>query len=100
MHGPLGLTRAVAVKILSSNLLGNRIALKRFEREARMVANLRHPNIVTRHDCGEIGSQGAFLVMELLEGRSLRGELELMGALPPARVARFSETGGDGEPRR
>ncbi|MCA9522895.1 MAG: protein kinase [Myxococcales bacterium] len=62
------LDRAVAVKVLRSDL--NETRVKRFQREARAVARLNHPNIVTIHDSGE--SDGArFIVMELLEGADL-----------------------------
>ena len=64
------LDRAVAVKVLRSDL--NETRVKRFQREARAVARLNHPNIVTIHDSGE--SDGArFIVMELLTWRPRDG---------------------------
>jgi ABC-type antimicrobial peptide transport system permease subunit len=62
------LGRSVAVKVLASRPGGN--ALARFEREARTVAALRHPGIVTLLDVGEEGG-APYLVMELVEGESL-----------------------------
>jgi serine/threonine-protein kinase len=72
------LERWVAIKVLHSNLLGNREILTRFRREAKAVAALRHPNILTIYDYGE--EQGmAYIVMEYVEGGTLhehrRGEI-------------------------
>src|SRR2546428_10726978 len=48
-------------------------------REARILARLRHPRIVTIHDFGIAEGAGAYLVMELLEGRPLQQELKSRG---------------------
>ncbi len=74
------LGRDVAVKVLPADLADNPEALSRFEREARAVAQLSHPNILAIHDFGRQGKT-AYAVMELLEGETLRGRLE-HGALP------------------
>ena len=71
----LKLQRTVAVKLMRGTLLADRIACARFEREALAIARLKHPNIVTIHDLGVAPGLGAYLVMELVEGRSLRQEL-------------------------
>ena len=72
------LKRSVAIKFLPESLLQDRQALDRFQREARAASALNHPNICTVFDVGE--SQGRpYLVMELLEGRTLR---DLMGRKP------------------
>ena len=71
----LQLERQVAVKLVRANLVDSSAALERFVREARMVARLRHPNIVTVYDYGVAEGAGAYLVMELLEGRTLRAAL-------------------------
>ena len=69
------LGREVAIKVLPEDLAENPHALKRFEREARAVAALSHPNILEIHDSGT--DQGvAYAVMELLEGETLRVRLE------------------------
>jgi hypothetical protein len=81
------LGRRVALKILLARNFGNAAALRRFEREAHAAARLRHPNIVTVHDYGALGSEGAYLVMELLRGTTLRAEIDREGALPPAAAA-------------
>jgi hypothetical protein len=68
------LGRDVAVKVLASRLAGNPEAQARFEREAKAVAALSHPNIVALFDYGE--SDGTlFTVSELLQGETLRARL-------------------------
>lgn len=68
------LERRVAVKVIREDLVGSAEAAERFRREARVAANFTHPNVVTIYDFGVAGAR-AFLVMELLEGRSLREAL-------------------------
>ena len=74
------LDRTVAIKILPSHLSENSEARQRFEREARAISSLNHPNICTLHD---VGSQDGidFLVLEHLEGETLADRLH-RGALP------------------
>jgi hypothetical protein len=83
----LSLDRSVAVKLMTGTLFGDRSALNRFEREARALALLNHPNIVTLYDYGRLGRDGAFLVMELLTGTTWRSELRRLGRIPPATAA-------------
>jgi hypothetical protein len=66
------LNRSIAVKILSGNMFGDSQALRRFEREAQFSAKLNHPNIVAIHDYGLLSTEGAYLVMELVQGETLR----------------------------
>ncbi|MEA2462366.1 MAG: eukaryotic-like serine/threonine-protein kinase, partial [Acidobacteriota bacterium] len=66
------LNRPVAIKVLLSHLVGSASMRTRFEREARIVARLRHPAIVTIHDFGLLPSGHAYLVMEYLDGDTLR----------------------------
>ncbi len=69
------LERQVAIKVVSEHLEGNEKALMRFEREAKTLAALSHPNIVAIYDIGT--DRGvSFVAMELLEGESLRNCLE------------------------
>jgi len=66
------LNRPVAIKVLLAHLVGSSSMRSRFEREARIVSRLRHPAIVTIHDFGVLPSGHAYLVMEHLDGDTLR----------------------------
>lgn len=74
------LERDVAVKILPEHLAQNPSALARFEREAKALAALSHPNILAIHDFGTDNGV-SYAVMELLKGETLRAQL-LYGRLP------------------
>jgi tRNA A-37 threonylcarbamoyl transferase component Bud32 len=65
------LDRLVALKILSSDLAGDPAFAERFDREARVLARLNHPNIVTVFDTGMAGPF-AYLMMEYVDGVNLR----------------------------
>ncbi|HQT95059.1 MAG TPA: serine/threonine-protein kinase [Thermoanaerobaculaceae bacterium] len=82
------LGRDVAIKVLPSDLAANPDALARFEREARAVAQLSHPNILAIYDFGKDG-EIAYAVMELLEGETLRARLE-HGALGARRAVELA----------
>jgi TolB-like protein/Flp pilus assembly protein TadD len=69
------LDRDVAVKVLPSQLTANPDALARFEREAKAVAALSHPNILSIFDFGTHDGV-SYAVMELLEGETLRGRID------------------------
>ena len=69
------LDRDVAIKVLPAALTDSATARERFQREARAVAALQHPNICTIHDVGETADGQAFLVMELLQGETLQQRL-------------------------
>ena len=85
----LRLDRRVAAKVMIGSLFGNREALRRFEREARAAARIDHPNITRVYDYGAIGSGGAFLIMELVAGRTWRDELRRSGVVAPVRAAEW-----------
>ncbi|MBI3696435.1 MAG: serine/threonine-protein kinase [Acidobacteria bacterium] len=78
------LGRDVAIKVLRPELGRQPERVRRFSREARAASALNHPNIITVHDAGEF-EDGPFLVMELVEGESLRALLR-RGPLPLAKV--------------
>ncbi len=68
------LDRRVAIKVLPEHLSAGPDAERRFEQEARVVARLNHPNICTLYDIG-CDNGVHYLVMELLEGETLRSAL-------------------------
>src|SRR5262249_55511409 len=74
------LDRDVAIKVLPESFAKDADALARFEREAKAVAALSHPNILAIHDFGTQAGT-AYAVTELLEGETLRGKLDA-GPLP------------------
>jgi len=65
------LKRQVAVKVIRSDLMVSPDAFARFRREARTAARLAHPSVVNVYDFGVADDDRAYLVMELLKGRSL-----------------------------
>jgi serine/threonine protein kinase len=77
------LDRDVAIKVLPPHLAADPEALARFEREAKAVAALSHPNILSIHDYGRDAGV-SYAAMELLEGGTLRERLS-SGALRPRR---------------
>ena len=82
------LGRDVAIKILPGDAFVSSEALARFEREARAVAALNHPNILAIHDVG-ISGDVRYVVTELLEGETLRQRLAGR-ALPPSKAMDYA----------
>jgi serine/threonine-protein kinase len=83
------LNRRVAIKMLHSQYSADEAFVKRFRREAQAAANLSHPNIVGIYDWGQ--AQGTyFMVMEIVDGRSLRDVLKSEGALLPRRATEIA----------
>jgi nitrous oxidase accessory protein NosD len=83
------LQRQVAVKLLPPSSVHDADAVARFQREARALAKLSHPNIVQAFDSGRDGDQ-SFLVMEYVEGPSLAAVLRDDGRLGPTRAADYA----------
>ena len=75
------LGRMVAIKILRPNLTKDPAFLEKFQQEARSVAMMSHPNIVTVHDVGNDGAT-YYIVMEMIEGDDLKKLIKTRGALP------------------
>ena len=82
------LDRTVAIKVLNSQLVASPELRGRFEREAKVISQLQHPNICVLHDVGcENGTD--FLVMEFLEGEALSEKLK-RGPLPASELLRIA----------
>jgi Tol biopolymer transport system component len=88
------LGRDVAIKILPADISGDAVRKQRFEREAKTISSLNHPNICVLYD---VGSQDGvdYLVMECVEGESLAKRLE-KGALPVEQVMKYGAQIADG----
>jgi serine/threonine protein kinase len=92
------LARTVAIKVLPALLHVDPVARERFEREARAISALNHPNICTLHDVGQQDGVD-FLVMEYVEGETLaarlaKGPLPLMQWIAIGRcIRRFHDAG-------
>src|SRR5260221_13261801 len=80
------LDRPVALKALHPEFAREPTFVERFRREAQAAANLNHPNIVAIYDWGQEGST-YFIVMEYVEGRSLRELIYSEGPLEPGQAA-------------
>ncbi|MBI3447297.1 MAG: serine/threonine-protein kinase [Acidobacteria bacterium] len=81
------LDRDVAVKVLPEAFANNELLRARFDREAKSISSLNHPNICTLFDVGH--QEGLlYLVMEMIDGETLADRLS-KGALPPDQVLRF-----------
>jgi serine/threonine protein kinase len=77
---------SVALKVINPDQMTDANAVERFRREAQAAARLKHPNAVSIYDFG-VSSQGlVFLVMELVEGQSLRQIISQQGPLTPSAV--------------
>lgn len=90
------LKRPVAIKIMLNELFGNDKALQRFQREAEASARLAHPNIVRIYDFGSIGTLGAYLVMEYLQGKTVREVVKAGHRVSPSRLAPWADQLLDG----
>ena len=78
--------RPVALKVLSQRFVGDQTAQQRFRREARAAGRMQHPNAVTVTDFGATEDGYLYIVMELLEGRTLRDLLAHEAPLDSARA--------------
>jgi len=90
----LSMNRVVAVKVLSSLLTDDPSYVQRFFLEARAAGRLNHPNIVHAIDVGAVDGMH-YLVMEYVEGSSLRDELNRGGPMPEERVLEIARQVAD-----
>jgi TolB-like protein/lipoprotein NlpI len=88
------LLREVAIKVLPTDVAASRERVLRFEREARAVAALSHPNIVSVYDMGT-SDETSYVVLELLEGETLRERLNA-GPFPWRRAVEIAAGIADG----
>src|SRR6184192_2080291 len=84
------LNRPVAIKVLAPHYASDEQFVDRFRREARAAAGLNHPGIVSVYDTGSDDGTH-YIVMELVEGRTLRDIVHEEGPLAPARAASITE---------
>jgi serine/threonine-protein kinase len=89
------LERDVAVKVLHAEISDQADQLERFRREARSVAQLSHPNIVSVIDAGEDGGH-PYIVFEYIEGETLKDRIEHAGRLPLDEAAAYTIEVGRG----
>src|ERR1044071_1910576 len=82
----LSMDRPVAIKFLHQRLVEDEAARGRFQTEARAAVKLRHPNAVSVTDFGQTSEGVVYIVMELLEGRTLREILSREAPLETARA--------------
>ncbi len=80
--------REVAVKVMTGQ--ASETAVRRFLKEARSVARLRHPNVITVFEFGSTEAGELYLVMELLDGRPLSAVIEQEGPLAPERAVELA----------
>ncbi len=76
----LMLNKPVAIKLIKPELVSSTDVVQRFLREARAAAHLSHPNIVTVHDLGQTTDGTLYIVMELVDGSSLKEMIVSEGA--------------------
>ena len=88
------LSRRVAVKILRADLARTTRPRTRFRNEAVAAAKVKHPNIVATYDTGDDGGT-AYIVMELVDGPTVRRILDDVGRLPVRDVIRIGEQVAD-----
>ena len=83
------LDRDVALKVLSPTLLHDETFLYRFQREARLLSKLNHPNIATVHDFDTVNTTSFLVTRSFIKGQTLNAKLSA-GPLPEAEVLRLA----------
>ena len=92
----LDLDRPIAIKLLLPDFISEPDALERFRREARAAARLNHPNVADTYDYGALPEGGAYIIMELVDGQTLREYMNVVGALPIEEAALIARQVCDG----
>jgi serine/threonine protein kinase len=92
----IDLDRPCAIKLLLSDFTSDSDALERFRREARAAARLNHPNVADTYDYGVLPDGGAYIVMELVEGQTLREYMDATGDIPIAEAAEIGRQVANG----
>lgn len=87
----MSLNREVAVKMIRDEFFADGKAIEKFRQESQVTGSFAHPNVVTVFDFGVEGAHRVFLVMELLEGITLRQELRAKKRLDPRRTLELFE---------
>ena len=87
----MSLNREVAVKMIRDEFFADRKAIDKFRQESQVTGSFAHPNVVTVYDFGVEAGQRVFLVMELLEGITLRQELRAKKRLDAVRTLELFE---------
>jgi tRNA A-37 threonylcarbamoyl transferase component Bud32 len=87
----MSLNRDVAVKMIRDEFFADQKAIDKFRQESQFTGSFAHPNVVTVYDFGVEAGQRVFLVMELLEGTTLRQELRASKRLDAARTLELFE---------
>ena len=87
----MGLDRDVAIKVIDRRISKEGPFLERFEREARALAKLSHPNIVAVYDYGRTNDGLAYLVMEYVNGLNLREAMDAM-TIDPSEASEYVKT--------
>jgi serine/threonine-protein kinase len=83
--------KTVALKVLHREYLKVEEVVARFEREAVAAARIEHPNVVAASDFGKLEDGSFYLVLEFVDGQSLRSLIEESGALPLGRTIRIAQ---------
>jgi serine/threonine protein kinase len=81
--------KVYAAKVMRASRQPSQDSIKRFQREAKILCRLRHPNIVTVHSFGMDERLGPYLIMDLLEGVPLSSKVKQEGALPLDEAAKL-----------
>src|SRR5581483_11836335 len=86
------LNTRVAIKVLHGSFANNQAVTQRFFQEAKSSISIGHPNVIKTLDFGQSSDGELYLVMELLEGKSLSGVLHTQGTFGEGATARIGAT--------